>query len=56
MAECTDGEIVVCLRVCGGTETRLERSAKSGRDLAAEHCCGDFGAMCCGGVCDCDAK
>jgi len=54
MAECADGEVEVCLRGCSGTETRLERSAKSGRDLAAEHCRQDFGAMCCDGICDCD--
>lgn len=37
VGECADGEGKGCLRGCSGRETRVERSAQGGRDLAAEH-------------------
>lgn len=38
MTECADAEVVLGLDSERGPETRLERSAEGGRQLAAEHC------------------
>jgi hypothetical protein len=56
MGECADDEVEVWLRGCRGAETRLERSAKGGRDLAAYHCGRESCAVCSVGVCDCDGS
>ena len=52
VAEGADAEAGLGRGSCNGSETRLERSAQSGGDLAADHR-GRDGGVYCGDCCDC---